>query len=169
LDKPASTSGLRAPASFAEPRAVVAEVVEVGAVDDVVELPLDLLHRADAIELALAVKAAIGVISGVVLALDLVRVDQLVARADLLRNRDRLVLLEWREAWAHRRHPDRARPEDAVRDRENERAVDPARVADEDRAHRVQERGEAVHLRIEREAAVGGGRDRAWLRHLSRI
>src|SRR5690606_22723587 len=77
-----------------EAGAVVAEIVEVRPVDDRGEAPLDLLLRAEPIERALAVEAAIDVVLGVALVLDLVRGDELVARADRLRDRDRLLLLE---------------------------------------------------------------------------
>jgi len=42
-----------------EPRAVIAEVVEVGAVDDVVETPRAPLLFGDLVKLALAVKAPV--------------------------------------------------------------------------------------------------------------
>src|SRR5690606_21342497 len=94
-----------------EPGAVVAEVVHVGAVDDVREPPLRLLRRADAVELALAVKAPVDVVSGVVLALDLVRGHELVARPEAPGDGDGALLLRRSEARAHGGHADAARTE----------------------------------------------------------
>src|SRR5690606_30063346 len=48
-----------------EPRAVVPEIVEVRAVEDVVEVPFASLDLGDFVELRLAVEAAIGPIRGV--------------------------------------------------------------------------------------------------------
>jgi hypothetical protein len=137
-----------------EAGAIVAEVVEVRPVDDLGEAPLDLLRGADPVELALAVEAAIGVVLRVVLVLDLVRLDELVARADPLRDRDRLLALERREARAHGRHADALVAEHAVRDVEHERAVDPARVADEDRSHAADDVREPVEHRIARKGGA---------------
>ena len=140
-----------------EAGAVVAEVVEVRAVDDEGEAPLTLLRVADAVELALAVEAAVDVVLRVVLVLDLVRLDELVAGADLLRERDGVLALEVGEARAHGGHADALVAEDAVRDREDERAVDPARVADEDRAHLAEDAREPVEDGVGGERRSAGG------------
>jgi hypothetical protein len=96
------------------------------------------------------VEAAIDVVLGVVLVLDLVRRDELVARADLLGEDDRLFALEVGEARAHRGHADALVAEHAMRDRQHERAVDAAGVADEDRAHPADDLREAIEQRIRR-------------------
>src|ERR1700733_16154656 len=95
------------------------------------EAPLAPLGFGDLVKLALAVKAAVGRVGDVSGALDLVRFDELLARADLPGDRLRCFFFEGREAWGHRRHADHARPEYAVGDGEHESAVDPARVANE--------------------------------------
>ena len=111
-----------------------------------------LLLLGDVVKLALAVEAAVGRVGDVAGALDLVRLDELVPRADLRRDGDRGLLLEGRQARRHGRHPDRPVPEDLVRDRQDERAVDAARVADERTPHFPQK------LRaIARAVARGGG------------
>src|SRR5690606_7455467 len=63
-----------------EPRAIVAEIVEVRAVEHVIELPLLALALGDFVELRLAVKAAIGAVGGVAFPLDLPGLHPLVPR-----------------------------------------------------------------------------------------
>ena len=118
-----------------EPGTVIAEIVEVGAVEHVGEAPLALLLLGDLVELALAVKAPVRGVGHVARALDLVRLDELVPGPDLPGDRDGRLFLEGGEAGRHGRHPDGAGAEDLVRHGEDERAVDAARVANEGRAH----------------------------------
>ena len=73
LDEWAQYAGLRR--GF-EPRAVVTEVVDVGTIEDVLELPLAPLGHRDAVEFTLAVKAAVGVVRNVRGVIDFARVDQ---------------------------------------------------------------------------------------------
>ncbi len=118
-----------------EARTVVAEVVDVGAVEHVVEPPFALLRDGDVVKLALAVKAAVAGVGHVAGSLDLVGLDELVARADLLGDRDGRLFLDRRQAGRHRRHSDGAPAEDLVCDSQDERAVDAPRVANERAAH----------------------------------
>ena len=127
---------------------MIAEVVEVRAVGDERDRPLSLFARADVVELALAVKAAVRTVALIIGIVDLVRLDELVARAESFRDRDRELLLRGREARADGGHADRALAEDLVRDREHERAVDAARITDEHRIHLAQDRAKTLEVRI---------------------
>ena len=75
-------------------------------------------------------EAAVGVVLGVARVVDLVRLDELVPGANLRGDRDGGRSRPGR-GWAHRGHRDGASAEHLVGDREDERAVDAPRVADE--------------------------------------
>jgi hypothetical protein len=93
-----------------EARTVVAQVVGVRAVEDVGEAPLARLDLGDLVELRFAVKAAVGRVGDVAGALDLVRLDELVARSDLLGHRHRRLFFERCEARRDGGHADGAAP-----------------------------------------------------------
>ena len=93
-------------------------------------------------------EAPVDVVLRVSLDFDLVRVDELVPRANPACDVDGVLELEGSEARAHGRHADAPRAEDPVSDREHERAVDAAGIADEDRAHLLEDGGQAVEARV---------------------
>src|ERR1019366_674187 len=107
LDEHAAHLGVR---GGLEPGPVIAEIVEVRSVDHVGDVPLALLQSGDVVKLALAVEASVGRVGHVPGSLDLVRLDELVTRADLPGDRDGCFLLEWSQA----RGP-RARPRERAR------------------------------------------------------
>jgi hypothetical protein len=79
-----------------EPGTVVTEIVDVRAVDDVRHRQLLHAPRRDRVQLALAVEAAVGGIAGVARVVDLVRLDEFMARADRLGDADRVLALALR-------------------------------------------------------------------------
>ena len=129
-----------------EPGSEVTKVVEVGAVDDVGEAPLDALELGDVVQLALAVKAAIGFVGDVTRTRDLVGVDEAVRGPELLRNAFGVALLAGGQARAHRRHANGALAEFGVGHGQHERAVEPARIADQHGAEIAQVFSESCEL-----------------------
>src|SRR5689334_2566761 len=111
---------------------MIAEIVQVRAVGDLRETPLELALASDVVELALAVEAPVRAVGDVAGPRDLVRVDEPMHRADLAGDARRVRALARGQARAHGRHADGALPELFRRHGKDESAVDAARVADQD-------------------------------------
>lgn len=113
---------------------MVAEVVEVGAVDHHGEAPALSLGEGDAVELGLAVEAPVDRVLGVVRVVDLIRVDGDVGHADLRREGGGGLSLGDREGRGQGGEPEGAVAKSDVGGLQDERAVDAARKADQHRS-----------------------------------
>src|SRR5579872_2072899 len=101
-------------------------------------------------------KTAVGRVGDVTRPLDLVRVDELVPGADLLGDGDGGFFFEGRQAGGHGRDSDSPCSKDLVAERQDERAVDPARVTYEDAAHLSYNCAQLLDLWVEHGGSQGG-------------
>lgn len=139
-----------------EPRAVVAEVVAVGTVDDHREAPGVGLTARDAIQLRLAEVAAVGGIGGVARVVNLVGVHRDVWHAERAGESRGLVTFGERQGGGQGRHAEGPGAQNVMGHTQHEGAVDAAREAHQHRGHRLEEAAERRELRIH-----GRGRDRS--------
>src|SRR5207302_308498 len=113
------------------------------------ELPFGALRLGDVVELALAIKAAVGRIGHVARVGHLVRLHDAVRGADLARELHGFVELARRKRWRHGGHTNCAMTELARGDRQDESTVNAARITDERRSHRPYSRRELLELRVD--------------------
>jgi hypothetical protein len=131
VDERASHAGLF---GGLETRPVIAEVVAIGAVERDGEPPFDPLDLGDVVELALAVKAAVGPVGHVARIGHLVRRDDAVRGPDLASESHGFVELAGRKRRRDGGHTNRSLAELARGDGQHERTINPARIADERRS-----------------------------------
>ena len=130
-----------------EAGAVIAEVVDIGAVEHVEHAPFEFLLLCNFIELALAMKAPVASIGDISRPLDLVGFDGLVVCANLPCNGNGCLFLEWRKAWRYGGQAYGTVSQDLMRDGQYERAVDPPGIANDSAIHFAQKRTQTVQAR----------------------
>ena len=152
LVKPASTERVARAALVGggQARAVIAEIVEVGAEQHLAEVERVGARAGDLEQLGLAVVAAVGGVLGEAGALELVRVDELDRRADERGQIARRLPLArgHRDGDGRQRHA--ALAEHVVRHPQEQRRIDAARKADQRRAVPADQLAEARVLVGER-------------------